>query len=63
MSRGIRITGGILIAARDRDTIVSRSVTGKPARMLRAGWAELYERGEIEPLPMPYRPPCGVSSK
>ncbi|MCP4964574.1 MAG: nitronate monooxygenase [bacterium] len=42
-----------LIAARDRDTIVSRSVTGKPARMLRAGWPELYERGELEALPMP----------
>ncbi len=42
-----------LVGARDRDTIVSRSVTGKPARMLRAGWAELYERGEVEALPMP----------
>lgn len=42
-----------LISARDRDTIVSRSVTGKPARMLRAKWAELYERGELEALPMP----------
>jgi len=42
-----------LVGARDRDTIVSRSVTGKPARMLRASWAELYERGELEALPMP----------
>jgi nitronate monooxygenase len=42
-----------IVAAHDKDTIVSRSVTGKPARMLRGSWAELYERGEIEPLPMP----------
>lgn len=42
-----------LVGARDRDTIVSRSVTGKPARMLRAAWAELYERGEVDALPMP----------
>ncbi len=42
-----------LIEARDRDTIVSRSVTGKPARMLRAAWPELYERGKVQALPMP----------
>lgn len=42
-----------LVGAHDRDTIVSRSVTGKPARMLRAKWPELYDRGELEALPMP----------
>jgi NAD(P)H-dependent flavin oxidoreductase YrpB (nitropropane dioxygenase family) len=42
-----------IVAAHDKDTIVSRSVTGKPARMLRGSWAEVYERGEIDALPMP----------
>lgn len=43
----------VLVRATDRDTMVSRSVTGKPARMLRGKWAEVYERGELTPLPMP----------
>ena len=34
-----------LLRSTDRDTMVSRSATGKPARMLRAKWGELYERG------------------
>ncbi len=42
-----------LLGSSDRDTMVSRSATGKPARMLRAKWGELYERGEIAALPMP----------
>ena len=42
-----------IVSAHDKDTIVSKSVTGKPARMLRGSWAELYERGDITPLPMP----------
>ncbi|MGE0732741.1 MAG: NAD(P)H-dependent flavin oxidoreductase [Acidimicrobiia bacterium] len=43
----------VLVASTDRDTMVSRSATGKPARMIRAKWGELYERGEIAALPMP----------
>ncbi len=42
-----------IVAASDRDTMVSRSMSGKPARMLRGSWAEMYERGEVEALPMP----------
>jgi NAD(P)H-dependent flavin oxidoreductase YrpB (nitropropane dioxygenase family) len=42
-----------IVGAHDKDTIVSKSVTGKPARMLRGSWAELLERGEITSLPMP----------
>lgn len=42
-----------LLSSTDRDTMVSRSATGKPARMLRAKWGELYERGEVTALPMP----------
>lgn len=43
----------VLLRADDKDTMVSRSATGKPARMIRGKWAELYERGELTPLPMP----------
>ncbi|MPY93865.1 MAG: nitronate monooxygenase [Acidimicrobiia bacterium] len=43
----------VLLRIGDRDTIVSKSVTGKPARMVRASWAEVFERGEMEALPMP----------
>lgn len=42
-----------ILAASDRDTMVSRSMSGKPARMLRGSWAEVYERGEMAALPMP----------
>lgn len=42
-----------IMAAADRDTMVSRSVSGKPARMIRGKWAEFYERGEATALPMP----------
>lgn len=43
-----------LMAATSRDTVRSRSWTGKPARMLRTGWTEAWER-EDSPgfLPMP----------
>lgn len=43
-----------LLAASSRDTVRSRSWTGKPARMLRTAWTEAWER-EDSPgtLPMP----------
>jgi NAD(P)H-dependent flavin oxidoreductase YrpB (nitropropane dioxygenase family) len=42
------------LAASSRDTVRSRSVTGKPARMLRNEWTEAWERSETpDPLPMP----------
>ena len=44
-----------LLAATERDTVVSRSISGKPARLLRGAWTDVYERGEIEALPMPYQ--------
>jgi NAD(P)H-dependent flavin oxidoreductase YrpB (nitropropane dioxygenase family) len=40
-------------AAADKDTLVSKSMTGKPARMLRGKWAEEYEQGRLQALPMP----------
>jgi NAD(P)H-dependent flavin oxidoreductase YrpB (nitropropane dioxygenase family) len=43
-----------LLAAGSRDTVRSRSMTGKPARMLRTSWTDAWER-EDSPgtLPMP----------
>ncbi|MCP5066900.1 MAG: nitronate monooxygenase [bacterium] len=43
-----------LLAASSSDTVRSRSITGKPARMLRSGWTEEWE-GPNSPgtLPMP----------
>jgi NAD(P)H-dependent flavin oxidoreductase YrpB (nitropropane dioxygenase family) len=40
--------------AGSRDTVRSRSVTGKPARMLKNDWTEAWESDDTpEPLPMP----------
>jgi NAD(P)H-dependent flavin oxidoreductase YrpB (nitropropane dioxygenase family) len=42
------------LAASSSDTIRSRSLTGKPARMLRSAWTDEWERGDTpEPLGMP----------
>jgi NAD(P)H-dependent flavin oxidoreductase YrpB (nitropropane dioxygenase family) len=43
-----------LLAASSRDTVRSRSMTGKPARQLRTAWTEAWERPDAPPmLPMP----------
>jgi NAD(P)H-dependent flavin oxidoreductase YrpB (nitropropane dioxygenase family) len=43
-----------LLNAGSRDTIRSRSVTGKPARMLKNAWTEAWENPDNpQPLPMP----------
>ncbi len=39
----------------DADTVVSRSITGKPARMIRNKWADAWVTAGKEPLPMPYQ--------
>jgi len=42
------------LKATSRDTVRSRSVTGKPARMLRNKWTEAWDRDDTpDPLPMP----------
>jgi NAD(P)H-dependent flavin oxidoreductase YrpB (nitropropane dioxygenase family) len=42
------------LAATSRDTIRSRSLTGKPARMLRSAWTEEWENPDNpDPLPLP----------
>jgi NAD(P)H-dependent flavin oxidoreductase YrpB (nitropropane dioxygenase family) len=43
-----------LLAASSRDTVRSRSMTGKPARQLRNAWTEAWEDpANPDPLPMP----------
>jgi NAD(P)H-dependent flavin oxidoreductase YrpB (nitropropane dioxygenase family) len=43
-----------LLDATSRDTVRSRSFTGKPARMLRTKWTEAWEAPDApDPLPMP----------
>jgi len=45
------------LRASSRDTIRSRSLTGKPARMLRTAWTEAWEDpANPAPLPMPLQP-------
>ena len=44
-----------LVEAGDEGTTVSRSVTGKPARMLKNRWAQAYADSGLEPLPMPHQ--------
>jgi NAD(P)H-dependent flavin oxidoreductase YrpB (nitropropane dioxygenase family) len=42
------------IAAQSSDTVRSRSLTGKPARMLKSAWTEEWERADTpDPLGMP----------
>ena len=42
-----------LVKATSRDTIRSRSRTGKPSRQLRSPWTDAWESAGPEPLPMP----------
>ena len=43
-----------LLKARSRDAVRSRSLSGKPARLLKTGWTEAWERNDCPgPLPMP----------
>jgi NAD(P)H-dependent flavin oxidoreductase YrpB (nitropropane dioxygenase family) len=42
------------LAATSRDTVRSRSFTGKPCRLLKNDWTEAWERADTpDPLPMP----------
>jgi NAD(P)H-dependent flavin oxidoreductase YrpB (nitropropane dioxygenase family) len=43
-----------MLAASSADTVRSRSLTGKPARMLRSAWTDEWENEQAPaPLPMP----------
>ena len=46
-----------MLAATSSDTMRSRSLTGKPARMLKSAWTEEWQRADTpDPLPMPLQP-------
>ena len=46
-----------MLAAGSGDTLRSRSITGKPARMLRTAWTEEWDREDTpDPLGMPFQP-------
>lgn len=45
-----------MVAATSRDTVRSKSRTGKPSRQLRSAWTDAWEGpGSPGPLPMPYQ--------
>lgn len=45
-----------MVAATSRDTVRSKSRTGKPSRQLRSAWTDAWEApGTPDPLPMPYQ--------
>lgn len=44
-----------IVEGGDADTVVSRSLTGKPARMIRNKWADAWVAAGKEPLAMPYQ--------
>jgi nitronate monooxygenase len=44
-----------IVDASEDGTVVSRSVTGKPARIIRSLWTDAWARAGKEPLPMPYQ--------
>jgi NAD(P)H-dependent flavin oxidoreductase YrpB (nitropropane dioxygenase family) len=43
-----------IVDSNEEGTMVSRSVTGKPARLIRNRWSEAYAKSPLEPLPMPF---------
>ena len=46
-----------MLAATSADTLRSRSLTGKPARMLRSSWTDEWDRPDTpDPLGMPLQP-------
>ncbi|MBP6014933.1 MAG: nitronate monooxygenase [Alphaproteobacteria bacterium] len=45
-----------IVESGDGDTVVSRTVTGKPARIIRNKWTDAFMEAGLEPLPMPFQP-------
>ncbi|MCR5873685.1 nitronate monooxygenase family protein [Phenylobacterium sp. J426] len=45
----------VLVEYGDGDTVVSKSVTGKPARIIRNKWAQAWVDADKQPLPMPFQ--------
>ena len=45
-----------LVEGNEESTVVSRYLTGKPARILRSKFTAVWEGSGLEPLPMPFMP-------
>jgi len=45
----------MLVESSEADTVVSRVLTGKPARMIRSRWTDAWVASDLEPLGMPYQ--------
>lgn len=44
-----------IVESNEENTVVSKSVTGKPARLIRTKWAQAYTDAKMDTLPMPYQ--------
>ena len=44
-----------IVEGTEEGTMVSRAVTGKPARLIRNKWSEAFVESDLEPLPMPFQ--------
>jgi len=44
-----------IVAATEEGTVVSRAITGKPARMIRSKWTDAMAASGLDPLPMPFQ--------
>ncbi len=42
-----------IVAANEEATVRTRAYTGKPARIIKNDWTEAWEKGPLQPLPMP----------
>ncbi len=45
-----------IVEGGDHSTVVSRCITGKPARVIRSKWTDAWSASGLEPLPMPFQP-------
>lgn len=44
-----------ILDSSEESTMVSKSITGKPARIIRSKWGEAWANSDKAPLPMPYQ--------
>lgn len=44
-----------IVDSNEENTMVSKSVTGKPARLIRTKWAQAYQDARMDTLPMPFQ--------
>ena len=44
-----------IVEATEEGTVVSKAVTGKPARLIRNKWADAFAKSGLEALPMPFQ--------